>query len=82
MAITFSLVNTANSWVWGSLPDEDSGSDVTFTKCYEWAEVNSDIEDVWSEADLIPEFPTLAFPIASVIFIFGFTGYRQRRRRQ
>ncbi len=79
LAMTFTLVNTASAYVWGSLPNEHADDDVTYTKCYEWAEANSDIEDVWSEADLIPEFPTLALPVAGMVLLFGLV--RRRRRR-
>ena len=63
---TFALVNTGNSWVYASYPNQDSDSDVTFTECLYWSELNSDINDVWSEMQVIdeasdiPEFSTLA----------------------
>ena len=40
-------------------------SDVTFTQCLYWSELNSDIDDVWSEMQVIdeasdiPEFSSL-----------------------
>ena len=82
---TFALVNTKdNSWVYASYPNQDSGSDVTFTECLYWSELNSDINDVWSEMQVIdeasdiPEFSTFMMPIASVLAIVGLN-YRRRK---
>ena len=75
---TFALVNTGNSClVYASYPNQDSGSDVTFTECLFWSELNADINDVWGEVIVIdevsdiPEFSTLMMPIASVLAIVG-----------
>ena len=81
---TFALVNTANSWVFASHPDEDSDSDVDFAHCYLWDEINADVNDVWDEAvstDSIPEFPSIFLPILSIIAIFSFNNYKSRSKK-
>ena len=80
---TFALVNTNNDWVYGSYPDQEQDSDVTFTQCLFWNELNSDIDNVWSEmyiasSEGIPEFSTLVMPIASVLAIVGLNNRRKK----
>ncbi len=82
---TFALVNTNNDYVWAAYPTDDSGSGtVTFTECVYWSELNSDIDDVWNEKQIIdeasdiPEFSTLLMPVASVMLIVGWNNFRRK----
>ncbi len=81
---TFALVNTNNDYIWATYPNAGARDDVTFTECVYWSELNSDIDDVWSEKEIIdeasdiPEFSTLLMPVASVMLIVGWNNFRRK----
>ena len=77
-------MNTNNNYVWSTYPNEGGDNDITFTECLYWQELNSDINDVWSEMEVIdeasdiPEFSSLIMPIASVLAIVGYNNRRKK----
>ena len=71
---------------YASYPNQDPGSDVTFTECFYWSELNADIDDVLNEVEVIdeasdiPEFSSLLMPVASVLAIVGLNSVEENYR--
>ena len=77
-------MNTNNDYIWATYPNAGARDDVTFTECVYWSELNSDIDNVWNEKQIIdeasdiPEFSTLLMPVASVMLIVGWNNFRRK----